>query len=405
MARELFSEAYYLNPYLEEMRAEIEAVFPYEEGVSAVICKDTCFYPEGGGQPGDRGELIASALSYEVLDTQRRAGEILHLVRGEGPEPGQEAVLRIDWERRFDFMQQHSGEHLISGLCHALKGYDNVGFHINEETMVIDFNGELTPAELQQIEDEANAAVWLNEEIEVLFPSPEEAQGLDYRSKKDVGERLRLIKVGGYDLCACCGTQVRRTGEIGLIRLRQMQRHRGGVRIQAYCGRRALQMAQRESALLDELVRTLSEPPEKLVAAVQDRLDKLTEARLALREFTFEHLQREAARYVGEAAALLEASDLDKSSAKDLAKDLSQHFPHFVMLAQRGEEGGRPILNITASRSPESPVDFDLTAVLAQLKEDLSLRGGGQPAFVQARIDCDFETLRAELVRLGHLSH
>ncbi|MDO5733633.1 MAG: alanyl-tRNA editing protein [Eubacteriales bacterium] len=401
MAKELFTEYFYQNPYSREMESTIELCFEYEAGLYAVVAEDSCFYPEGGGQPGDRGEIIVAGKSYPVLDTIRRQGAILHLI----PEPlaktPVKAIFRIDWQRRFDFMQQHSGEHLISGICHSLKGYDNVGFHINEETMVIDFNGELSPSELAEIELRANQAVWENVEIEILFPSVAEAKALDYRSKKEVGERLRLVKVGNYDLCACCGTQLRKTGEIGPIRLRRMQKHRGGVRINAYCGRRALLLDREQSEIIDNLVQLFSEPQENLLVAAEDRLEKLknldSELALLRRSGVLEKAKAEA----GAAYGIFIVEAFPAQELKDLAKELSGDFRDFALLLQVSEaEGKEQKCNFVAARSPESESTYDLRELLQQLKEKFTVRAGGQAAFVQGQVEAEAKALAAYIKEL-----
>ena len=147
---------------------------------------------------------------------------------------------RIDWEERFMKMQQHSGEHIVSGLVHARFGYNNVGFHLGTEDCTMDFSGVLTYEQLMEIEREANRAVWMNLEIRALYPTEEELEKLQYRSKIEIEGQVRIIVVPGYDVCACCAPHVKRTGEIGLIKLTHMQRYKGGVRVTMLCGSRAL---------------------------------------------------------------------------------------------------------------------------------------------------------------------
>lgn len=200
----------------------------------AVVLDRTAFYPEGGGQPGDTGTLG----SARVLDTHERDGVILHFT--DSPlTPGDTVSGELDWERRFDHMQQHSGEHMVSGLICGQYGCDNVGFHMGKDVVTIDFNTELTLAQLREIEGQANRLIWENRAVEIGFYEGEELEKIDYRSKKPLAGPVRIVTFPGADTCACCGTHVTRTGEIGCIRLLNVHPLRGGVRIEMLSGGRA----------------------------------------------------------------------------------------------------------------------------------------------------------------------
>lgn len=164
---------------------------------------------------------------------------------------------RLDWEERFMKMQQHTGEHIVSGLVHARFGYNNVGFHLGSEDCTMDFSGEITREELREIEVEANRAVWKNLEVQVLYSSPEEAGKMEYRSKIEIEGQIRIVVIPGYDVCACCAPHVKRTGEIGMIKLTDVQRYKGGVRVTMLCGIRSLkdyEMKQEQTAEISALL-------------------------------------------------------------------------------------------------------------------------------------------------------
>ena len=225
---------FYQDSHLREFTAEViscEAVKDRYE----IETDRTAFFPEGGGQYADTGELGG----VRVLDVREENGRIFHVA--DGPlEVGTTVSGRVDWEERFMKMQQHTGEHIVSGLVHSKFGYSNVGFHLGSEDCTMDFNGEITGEELREIELEANRAVWKNLEIQVLYPSASEAEHMEYRSKIEIEGQIRIVTVPGYDVCACCAPHVKRTGEIGLIKLTGMQRYKGGVRVTMLCGVRAL---------------------------------------------------------------------------------------------------------------------------------------------------------------------
>ena len=188
-----------------------------------IVLDRTAFFPEGGGQFGDIGWLN----EVKVTDTREKDGIIFHETK-EPLEEGSTVKGRLDFEVRFDRMQQHTGEHILSGLVHYLYGYDNVGFHLGEEITTLDFNGELTGEQVEDLELRANGAVFGNVPVQVLYPSKEQLQKVDYRSKIEIEGQIRIVSIPGYDICACCAPHVDRTGEIGLIRIVGCEKHRGG---------------------------------------------------------------------------------------------------------------------------------------------------------------------------------
>ncbi len=226
---------YYIDSHIHSFEAVVTSCEVYKDHY-AVTLDRTAFFPEGGGQPGDTGYIGETG----VFDTHEKNGEVLHMTKTE-IAVGTRFPCEIDWERRFRFMQNHSGEHIVSGITHKLYGYENVGFHMNGGLVTIDFDGELTDGQLRDIELRANRAVWENVEIKTYFPKPDELYRYHYRSKLELTENVRLVEVTGYDLCACCAPHVYRTGEIGTIKLLDSMRHRGGVRINMVCGISALE--------------------------------------------------------------------------------------------------------------------------------------------------------------------
>ncbi len=278
---------FYQDSHLAEFDAVVTACRE-QDGRYAVELDRTAFFPEGGGQYADTGFLD----DVRVTDVRECGGTVVHLT--DAPlEEGSRVHGRIDWEERFMKMQQHSGEHIVSGLVHARYGYNNVGFHLGSEDCTMDFSGELTREQLAEIEREANRAVWKNLEIQTLYPSEEELAGMEYRSKIEIEGQVRIIVVPGYDVCACCAPHVKRTGEIGLIKLTHVQRYKGGVRVTMLCGSRALadyavkqEQAQEVSAMLcakvnetAEAVRQLQEENRSLKYKLGEKEKKLVECR------------------------------------------------------------------------------------------------------------------------------
>ena len=239
---------YYTDSHIHEFSARVLSCEKAKKGFAVVLDK-TAFFPEGGGQPADTGIIGPAA----VRDVQEQNGEIFHYT-DQALTPGEEYACALDWEQRLCRMQNHSGEHIVSGITHKLYGFDNVGFHMGAECMTIDFSGELSWEQLTEIETLANQAVRDDLPVKTCFPGPEALSQMEYRSKLELTHDVRIVEIPGTDRCACCAPHVKRTGEIGLIKLLSAERHRGGVRIELVCGMDAL----RECRLMQENVTAIS---------------------------------------------------------------------------------------------------------------------------------------------------
>lgn len=245
----------------------------------AVVLDQTLFFPEGGGQPADTGVLGGA----RVLDVQITQEAIVHYT--DAPlTPGAQVRGEIDWPQRFRRMQGHSGEHIISGLIHSEYGLDNVGFHLGQDTITMDYNDELTWPQLMHIEQLANEAVYRNVPIRTEYPSPERLAQMTYRSKLDLTEDVRIVTVEGYDVCACCAPHVSCTGEIGAIKFTSVMRHRGGIRVTILCGEGAQNDYRAKSAQIAALSAQLSVRQADVVPAVQRLQDEIAQLKAAAAE-------------------------------------------------------------------------------------------------------------------------
>jgi len=216
-----------------------------KKGQFFVTLDRTAFFPEGGGQGADHGVLGG----VRVLDVHEVSGEVVHTT--DAPlAVGAQVEGQVDAVRRLDMMQQHSGEHIFSGLVCSLFGYDNVGFHIGSEAVTMDFNGPLTEEDIRRVERLANEIVWQNVPVETLLPGKEELEAMHYRSKKALEGEVRIVRIPGADICACCGTHVKRTGSVGQIKVLGFMKYKSGVRVSILCGVRAL---EEETVLLDQV--------------------------------------------------------------------------------------------------------------------------------------------------------
>ncbi len=229
---------FYQDSHLKTFTAKVLSCAETEKGYQVVL-DATAFYPEGGGQACDLGTLDEA----KVQDVREKEGVILHLC-DKPLEVGACVSGAIDWQRRFALMQQHSGEHIVSGIVHSMFGWHNVGFHMGSQLMTIDFDGPISAEDLVQIEQKANEAVWANLPVRTWYPAPEELPQVSYRSKKALPWPVRIVQIPGIDSCACCGTHVKMTGEIGLIKLVSCIKFHAGVRIEMACGGKALALTQ-----------------------------------------------------------------------------------------------------------------------------------------------------------------
>ena len=269
---------YELNSYCRTFTATVLSCAPYGGGYAVTVDR-TAFFPEGGGQAADVGTLGGVA----VTDVQIVDGDILHYTAAP-LTVGQTVEGVLDWETRFARMQHHTAEHIVCGIAHRWHGLENVGFHLGSEDVTLDLDGELTRQQLDAIEEEANRVVWQNVAVTAAIPTAEELAELTYRSKKELEGDVRLVTIDGVDCCACCAPHVGRTGEIGVIKLLDFVRWKGGVRIHLLCGAAALEDYRRRYTQSAEISAKLSVKQTALVPAVDRLIAEKDGYKLALRE-------------------------------------------------------------------------------------------------------------------------
>lgn len=269
--RRLFEE----NVKTQTFEAVVEACTE-EKGTYKVVLNATAFFPEGGGQPGDQGELFPDLLtngnSVKVLDTREKNGVIYHTTDKPIRE-GVEVLGRINWDKRLRNMQNHTGEHILSGLIHAKYGYNNVGFHMGSDAVTLDLDGVISAGELSLLEKEVNEAIEKDIPVEVFYPDDEELSDIMYRSKKELEGQIRIVRINGYDTCACCGTHVEHTGEIRLVKLLGLQNYKGGVRISMVAGKDAMDDYGRKHCIIQDATHLLSVKTDKVTEGIQKALD------------------------------------------------------------------------------------------------------------------------------------
>lgn len=363
---------YEQNAYLTSFSAQVLSCTEGKKGFD-IILDQTAFYPEGGGQPYDTGTLGG----VKVLEVHEREGHVVHTC--DAPlEIGTTVEGTIDWARRFDLMQNHSGEHIVSGIAHSKWGCDNVGFHMGSDLITIDLNILLTEEQLKELEADANRYIQEDHPIVITFPSAEELEVLEYRSKKALTGQVRIVSFPGADTCACCGTHVSTTGQIGLVKLLSVQKFREGVRIELVCGNRAFQYLDRALEQNHQISNLLSAKVFETSAAVQ-RLLAENEA-LKSRILTMEELRFAALAQEHENAGdlLLFEPGLSADGVRRLCVALVDRCGgRCACFSGSEEEGYKYAIGHRGG---------DLRAFTKQLNQTLNGRGGGKPDFVQGSV-------------------
>ncbi len=379
-------------PYETEFEAQVLACeqicqldFTNEETkkeLYKVVLSKTLFFPEEGGQSPDKGVIDG----IEVVDVQINAGVIYHTLTG-SVKVGSCVKGKIDWTHRFNNMQQHSGEHIFSGLVHKNFGYDNVGFHLSNQTVTMDFNGVLSDEDVAMIELEVNKVIVKNVPIIATFPSKDELEKLEYRSKKEIDEQLRIVTIEGVDVCACCAPHVRTTGEIGMLKVLSRQNYKGGVRISILCGFRALEDYRRKSAVVAELVANLSEKTENVVTAVERLKETNYTLKIELNKKTAELMEVKMSAIAAEGDDVLVFEvELDDNATRNTVNTLMEQYPGVCAVFVGTDKTGYRFIMGSKSKNCKE--------VLVKVKESLAIRGGGTEVMVQGMIMAKEEEIR-----------
>lgn len=377
---EEMNELFYREPYTKEFEAKVVSCKESKSGY-AVILSDTAFYPEGGGQSCDIGTLD----DEKVYDVQREDGAIVHYMK-EPLETGKTVHGIIDWERRFDNMQNHTGEHIVSGLVHGQYGYDNVGFHMGKEVIQIDFNGPLDWKRLMEIEEKANAIVMKDEKVHIFFTEKDELSQYDYRSKKELSGKVRLVEIPDADLCACCGTHVARTGEIGLIKILSVTKNKGGVRVEMVSGTRAVQCVQNIVSANRTVMDLLSCRMYESADAVTRMLEENSKQSSTIHDLQEELIQYKLMNMKENEPLLTDVEEgMDRVSMVHLGNAMLKEKHAGVSCVLSREGSGYAYFICSES--------VQLSSLAKMLNHELSGRGGGRNDNIQGRFECDLDSI------------
>ena len=391
---------YYEDVHMTEFEAVVtECTYDEKKKIYKVVLDQTAFFPEEGGQVADKGtltliqkneqiasqndsirEALPAPIRLTLLDAHIKNDIIYHYVEQEIPI-GTMVKGCVDWNQRFDFMQQHSGEHIISGLVNKYYGYDNVGFHLGLQEVTLDFNGVLTMEQLREIELKANEAVWKNLPVEIEFPSSEKLQTLEYRSKLNLTENVRIVTIPGYDVCACCAPHVDTTGQIGIIKITNVQSHRGGVRVNILCGNRALQ----DYTVKQDNTFAISASLSVKQDSIADGVERLKEDNFKQKEI-MNRLQAAILKNMADSLpspkesnhAILFVEPMDDIAIRNLINDLVPKYAGYVGVFWGNDvDGYRYIIGSSS---------LDCRELASLLREKFSAKGGGKAAMIQGNV-------------------
>ena len=372
---------YYEDCHLSRFTAQVLSCEETARGY-AVILDATAFYPEGGGQAADTGSLNGAA----VLHTYEDAEAVVHLC-DQPLTVGDTVEGTIDYEARFLRMQQHTGEHIVSGIVGRRFGFHNVGFHMGNTSITIDFDGTVPTADLPSIEAEANGAIWQNLQVRCWVPTPEELPGVFYRTKKALPWPVRIVQVPGFDSCACCGVHVGFTGEVGLVKLLSAVPFKGGTRIEMACGKQAM-----------DILNTVFDQNRQVSQAFSAKLNETGEAArrmnevLSQQKYRITQLERQifrtiAAGYEAKGDVLHFEEELDSTAVRELADAIAERCGGAASVFSGSDETGYAFCLVTRTG--------DLRQLGKDMVKALNGRGGGKPIYQQGRVQASRARIEA----------
>ena len=373
---------YDIDAYETEFEARVISCEKVEAGNSCddakeiygVVLEQTLFFPEEGGQTPDKGSIDG----IEVLDVQIKGDVITHYL-AEPIEADSMVKGKIDWQHRFFNMQQHSGEHLFSGLAHRKYGLKNVGFHLSNQIVTMDFDQALSDEQLKEMEWEINQAIVANVEIKTGYPSKEELAKMDYRSKIEIDGDVRIVEILGYDVCACCAPHVHRTGEIGIFKIQSVQNYKGGMRISFLCGFRALEEYRRKSEIVAELSGVLTTNQENLVDHVTKLREQVHNLKVQLSNEKQLRMEQRLAEIPSEQRdVILFEQGLETNVVRSVVNSLMEKHDGVCGLFVGDDIEGYQF--IIGSKT------VDCRELATKLREKFDARGGGKPQMIQGSL-------------------
>ena len=363
------------DSYLKEFQATVVSCEQKNETTWRITLDKTVFFPEGGGQTGDSGWLN----DVKVADTREKNGVIYHETKAP-LEVGTKVAGKIDFAIRFDKMQQHTGEHILSGIVCSTYNYNNVGFHLSSEITTLDFDGELSEEQVRELEIRVNQAIHENIPVQVKFPTKAELAEMDYRSKIEIEGQVRIVEIPGIDRCACCAPHVKTTAEVGLLKIQSCDRHRGGCRLTIVCGMRALKDYQQKQESVGKVSAALSAKPEKIAEAVEHLQEQQAKLREQLNHIQAMYLQEKLDKIHAEDQCIcIFEEDLDSIAMRNFVNGAMERCDGICGAFIGNDEKGYHY--ILGSK------ELDVREISKQLNAKFNGKGGGKPQMVQGSLN------------------
>ena len=368
------------DSHLYEFTAKVLSCEKNENGY-AVTLDRTAFFPEGGGQLSDTGRIgVADVCDVQIKD------DIIHYTNAP-LEVGREYPCTLDREKRFRRMQNHSGEHILSGIVHKMFGYDNVGFHMGSEDITVDYNGVLTPEQIAEVERLCNVAVTENVKITAVYPDPADLPNMEYRSKLELTENVRIVTIEGYDSCACCAPHVDRAGEIGIVKLLDSEKNKGGIRIHMLCGFDALDDYNARYHMIAETARSLSKKQNDLgnaVARMEKEISDLKFKMYALRRELIDRKTAELPESDGNICFFEE--DLNRNDMREIMNRGMEKCGGLCAVFCGSDSAGYTF--VAGSKT------VNMTEIAVTLREKFGAKGGGSFEMIQGSVDATEAQIR-----------
>ena len=363
------------DSYLKEFQATVVSCEQKNETTWRITLDKTVFFPEGGGQTGDSGWLN----DVKVADTREKNGVIYHETKAP-LEVGTKVAGKIDFAICFDKMQQHTGEHILSGIVCSTYNYNNVGFHLSSEITTLDFDGELSEEQVRELEIRVNQAIHENIPVQVKFPTKAELAEMDYRSKIEIEGQVRIVEIPGIDRCACCAPHVKTTAEVGLLKIQSCDRHRGGCRLTIVCGMRALKDYQQKQESVGKVSAALSAKPEKIGEAVEHLQEQQAKLREQLNHIQAMYLQEKLDKIHAEDQCIcIFEEDLDSIAMRNFVNGAMERCDGICGAFIGNDEKGYHY--ILGSK------ELDVREISKQLNAKFNGKGGGKPQMVQGSLN------------------
>ena len=362
------------DSYIKEFTATVVSCEEKDSAYFLVLDK-TAFFPEGGGQDADKGKIGDS----DVLDVQIKNDIIYHKVNKPFSE-NEEVTCVIDWETRFSRMQNHTGEHIVSGVIHSLFGYNNVGFHMNDTLITLDVDGPLTEDDIKAVELKSNKAIYDNKSVKALYPTAEELPDYDYRSKLDITEGVRLIEIEDYDLCACCAPHVAMTGEIGIIKILSFIPYKKGTRIEMICGLLALNDYSGLHGMNKIMMNMFSAKRMEIVPAVERVQNEVASLKAEIKKLMGEMASLKMEKHTNGNSVCVFIDGVSYDELRNCSNELIEEFQYCYLFSNTDENN---YIYVVSSK------ENNVRELVQNLNKAFNGKGGGRETYAQGKITAE----------------